>query len=228
MSARTDNQSNAGLGGRVGSEHRNRPLETWCMMLDIKINGERVGQPLNSVGQLVTDMVKGKIISLYHSWIKLLLSPTIKLRKTKLQDFRKKKSLWWHLCDISKKRFLKHGMESCISFLGLVNQSVRDQVVFNIRKLFSYSSGGQESKIKVSADFWGSEWNPLLFLELLIRTVNPRGSSLAASSLPSLLLLPRVLPPVGLSITKSPSLNNEATSHILWRTQPIPLRPHLY
>ena len=44
-------------------------------------------------------------------------------------------------------------MESCINFLGLLNQSPADQMVFNIRKLFSYNSGGQESKIKMSVDF---------------------------------------------------------------------------
>lgn len=85
-------------------------------------------------------------------------------------------------------------------------------MVFNIRKLFSSNSGGQESKIKVSADFWGSEWNLLLFLELLMRTVNPWASLLAASSLQSLPLLPRGLLPVGLSFIKSPSLNNESHS----------------
>lgn len=43
MGARTDNQSNAGLGGEWEVNTETDPLGVWCMMLDIKINGERVG-----------------------------------------------------------------------------------------------------------------------------------------------------------------------------------------
>ena len=43
MGARTDNQSNAGLGGGWEVNTETDPLGAGCMMLDIKINGERVG-----------------------------------------------------------------------------------------------------------------------------------------------------------------------------------------
>lgn len=109
---------------------------------------------------------------------------------------------------------------------SLLNQSPRPDG-FQHQKIVSLTIlGGQESKIKMSVDFWGSE-GPSCFSSLM-RTVSPWGSLLAASPLQSLPLLARGLLPVGLSVTKSPSLNNEATSHILWRTQPIPLWPHLY